>query len=98
MIQVVWEFVVKPQVVAEFEQAYGPGGDWARLFSRYPGFRGTALLRDVATPRRYLTIDSWETQRDRDEMLARAEAEYSRLDVSCADWTESEAEVGIFSL
>jgi heme-degrading monooxygenase HmoA len=96
MIQVVWEFVVKPQAIEPFEQAYGPAGDWAVLFARYPGFRGTTLLRDVATPGRYLTVDSWESERHRDEMLTRARDEYARLDSSCADWMESEAEIGIF--
>ena len=96
MIQVVWAFVVKPQAIEPFERAYGPDGDWAVLFARYPGFRGTTLLRDVATPGRYVTVDTWESTRHRDDMLTRAEAEYTRLDSSCADWMDSQSEIGIF--
>jgi heme-degrading monooxygenase HmoA len=96
VIQVVWEFRVKPHAIERFEQAYGPAGDWAVLFARYQGFRGTTLLRDVAVPGRYVTIDSWESRRHRDDMLVRAQAEYTRLDSSCAGWMESEAEVGVF--
>jgi hypothetical protein len=96
MIQVVWEFVVKEEAQEQFERAYGPGGEWSRLFARHPGFHGTTLLRDTAHPRRYLTIDSWETWTHRERMLAQAGAEYSALDAAFAEWTESEAEVGVF--
>lgn len=96
MIQVVWEFIVKETARDDFEQAYGPGGDWARLFARYPGFRGTTLLRDATHPRRYLTIDAWGTLDDRDRMLAESAKEYAALDAACGEWTESEVEVGVF--
>ncbi|MEX2271508.1 MAG: hypothetical protein WD690_08565 [Vicinamibacterales bacterium] len=36
MIQVVWQFVVKEEAVDRFERAYGPNGEWARLFARHP--------------------------------------------------------------
>ncbi len=57
MVEIVWEFVVKEEARGQFELAYGPGGAWSKLFARYPGFRGTTLLRDTENPRRYLTID-----------------------------------------
>ena len=98
MIQVIWEFRVRPDAEEAFERVYAADGDWAELFSRHPGFGGTMLLRDVSTPRRYLTVDSWESKRHRDDMLAASEDEYSRLDAACADWMESEAEVGIFDV
>ena len=33
---VVWEFQVKAECEAEFVTAYGPDGEWARLFRRSP--------------------------------------------------------------
>lgn len=96
MIHVVWEFVVKQEAVRRFEQAYGPDGDWSRLFAKYSGFNGTTLLRDTVNPRRYLTIDAWETLADRERMLVEAAERYSALDAKFVAWTESEAEVGIF--
>ncbi len=39
MVQVTWEFVVKQEALGQFEQAYGPGGEWNRLFGGYPGGR-----------------------------------------------------------
>jgi len=46
---------------ADFEQVYGPDGDWSRFFAGARGFVGTELLRDVETPGRYLVIDRWES-------------------------------------
>jgi heme-degrading monooxygenase HmoA len=96
MIEIVWEFVVKEEARGQFELAYGPGGAWSKLFARCPGFRGTTLLRDTKNPRRYLTIDFWDTVAQREQMLAERKAEYSNLDAAFADWTESKTEVGIF--
>ena len=96
MIEIVWEFVVKEEARGQFELAYGPGGAWNKLFARCPGFRGTTLLRDTKNPRRYLTIDFWDTLAQREQMLTERKAEYSNLDAAFADWTESKAEVGIF--
>ena len=96
MIEIVWEFVVKEEARGQFELAYGPGGAWSKLFARCPGFRGTTLLRDTKNPRRYLTIDFWDTEAQRKQMLTERKAEYSNLDAAFADWTESKTEVGIF--
>jgi heme-degrading monooxygenase HmoA len=96
MIEIVWEFVVKEEARGQFELAYGPGGTWSKLFARCPGFRGTTLLRDTQNPRRYLTIDFWDTLAQREQMLAEREAEYSNLEAAFGDWTESKTEVGIF--
>lgn len=96
MIQVVWQFIVKERTVDRFLQAYGPDGAWSRLFREHPGFLGTTLLRDVANPRRFLTIDAWETPSHRDRMLSLARDEYSSLDDLFAGLTESEVEIGVF--
>jgi heme-degrading monooxygenase HmoA len=96
VIHVVWEFIVKEPALDDFEKAYGPRGDWSRLFARYPGFNGTTLLRDTANPRRYLTIDAWETLAARERMLGEAAEQYAALDARCGAWTQSEAEIGVF--
>ena len=96
MLHIVWEFVVKKGAVEEFERIYGPDGAWARIFAGYPGFVGTTLLRDEETPRRYLTIDVWETDGHRRRMLTQEKARYADLDEALADLTESEDEIGNF--
>ena len=98
MIEIVWEFVVKQEARGQFELAYGPGGAWSKLFAGRPGFRGTTLLRDTTNPRRYLAIDLWDTEAQREQVLAERQAEYSDLDAAFGDWTESRTEVGIFRL
>ena len=50
----------------------------------------------MKNPQRYLTIDLWDTLDQREQMLAEHKAEYSNLDASFTDWTESESEVGVF--
>jgi heme-degrading monooxygenase HmoA len=96
MIEIVCEFVVKEEARGQFELAYGPGGAWSKLFAQSPGFRGTTLLRDTKNPRRYLTIDLWDTEAQRKQVLTERKAEYSSLDAAFEDWTESRAEVGAF--
>jgi heme-degrading monooxygenase HmoA len=96
MIQVIWEFVVKDETRGQFELAYGPGGAWSKLFSKSPGFRGITLLRNEENPRRYITIDLWDSEALRDQALAENEAAYANLDASFAEWTESETELGVF--
>jgi len=96
MIEIVWEYVVKEEARGQFELAYGPGGAWSKLFAQAPGFRGTTLLRDVENPRRYMTIDIWDSLDQREQMLAEHKAEYADLDAAFAGWTESEVELGVF--
>jgi heme-degrading monooxygenase HmoA len=96
MIEIVWEFVVKEETQGQFELAYGPGGAWSKLFAQSPGFRGISLMRDTQSPRRYLTVDVWDTVELREQALAEHAAEYAELDAAFADWTESETELGIF--
>ena len=98
MVEIVWEFVVKEGSQGQFELAYGPGGAWSNLFGRCAGFRGTTVLRDAKNPRRYLTIDLWDSELEWEQALAEHKAEYADLDTAFAEWTESEVEVGIFSV
>jgi heme-degrading monooxygenase HmoA len=96
MIEIVWEFVVKEEARGQFELAYGPGGAWSKLFAHCPGFRGITVLREAKDPRRYLTIDLWETDTQREQALVERKAEYADLEAAFGEWTESMTEVGIF--
>ncbi|HMK07738.1 MAG TPA: antibiotic biosynthesis monooxygenase [Anaerolineales bacterium] len=98
MIQIVWQYEVKEGCRSAFELAYGPGGAWSSLFGKCPGFRGTALLRDTSNPCRYLAVDSWDNEEDRQAMLAENREEHSALDSSFREWTESETRLGVFRL
>jgi hypothetical protein len=50
----------------------------------------------MKNPRRYLTIEFWDTEAQREQMLAERKAEYSDLDAALGDWTESRTELGVF--
>jgi len=96
MIEIIWEYVVKEETRGLFELAYGPGGAWSKLFQKCPGFKGTTLLRGTKDPRRYVAIELWDKEDQRDQALADRPAEYSRLDASFSEWTESRTKVGAF--
>ena len=95
---VIWRFEVHPDHVAAFESAYGPAGDWARLFARHEGFLAVELVRDRSHSRQYLTIDRWRSRADYEAMHAGASIEYQRLDRSCESFTSSEEKLGGFDV
>jgi heme-degrading monooxygenase HmoA len=92
----VWQFQVKPGLEAEFERVYGPKGDWAQLFQRAVGYQCTELLHDVAAPRRYVTIDRWESESAFAAFKHEFAADYRRMDKACERFTESETDLGNF--
>lgn len=96
MVRVVWEFVARADKVKEFERSYAPSGPWAELFRRSTGYRRTLLLRDAENPRRYLTVDSWESAAAQRALREELAEEYEALDRTCERWTESERCMGVF--
>ena len=96
MLHNIWEFQVRADRLSEFERYYSEVGPWAQLFRKGPGFRGTVLLRDSEDPRRFLTIDAWDTLDAHAAMLERFQDEYSDLDHACEHLVEAERRVGIF--
>jgi heme-degrading monooxygenase HmoA len=93
---IVWELRPRPGREEEFERAYGPEGDWARLFRRAEGYLGTELLRDPAGPGRYLTIDRWASRAAFAAFKRAHGAEYEALDRACEGLTERESSLGSF--
>lgn len=93
----VWEFHVRPGSEPAFEAAYGPTGDWARLFGEAPGFLGTELLRDPAQKGRYLTLDRWDSADAFADFRAARDADYRALDARCEPWTTLETSLGAFA-
>jgi quinol monooxygenase YgiN len=92
----VWEFEVAPEQHAAFERAYGPEGDWVRLFRQGKGYRRTELLRDRERPGRYLTVDYWESAEACAAFRAAFGAPFQALDEACAALTTREVERGRF--
>lgn len=95
MYVIVWKYEVLADREMDFRVAYGPDGDWARLFAKHDGFVGTELIT-TDQPRHYLTIDRWESARAFDAYMAleRDMDEYRRLDQRSEALTVSEELVG----
>ena len=58
----VWEYDVPEDRVDRFIAAYGPSGDWARLFARGGGFARTELFRSIQVVTRFVSIDWWRSE------------------------------------
>ena len=48
MFLIVWAFEAQPGREPEFERVYASDGDWSRLFTRSPHYKGSDLLRRAA--------------------------------------------------
>jgi heme-degrading monooxygenase HmoA len=98
MFVALWEFEVKPGGEERFEKAYGPDGDWARLFRNDSNYRETRLLRDPLRPAIYLTLDFWSSRPAYEKFLADHGAEYKTLDDATEGLTSNERRIGWYEL
>ena len=93
---IVWEFRIRPEKESEFVEHYGPDGSWAQLFRAGVGYIRTELVRDVADPLRFLTLDYWQSQSEFKKFRDANLAEYERLDKEFESLTEKETRLGSF--
>lgn len=94
----VWEFVVTPERVGDFVEAYGPAGDWVRFFRRDPAYVRTLLLRDRENPARFVTLDFWSSRQACEEFRRRYRSEFDVLDTKFEAWTLRETHLGDFDV
>jgi len=92
-----WEFLVAPDRIEEFKHHYGPTGSWVTLFRRSPGYIETLLLQDSANPRRFITIDRWESLDAYQSFHSRFSREYAAIDEVCQHLTITEIPLGRYS-
>jgi len=93
---IVWQFLVDEPQREAFERAYGPVGRWVTLFRRSPGFLGTELLHDREEPRRYFTVDRWESAAAFAAFRQDHGAAYETLDRELEGLSSEEVRVGEF--
>ena len=96
MYVVLWRFRSLSGLEREFERAYGPSGEWTRLFQQGVGYLGTELLKRSDDPREYLAMDRWASGAAYEAFLSRFSSEYRRLDQRMEELTEEEVCVGSF--
>jgi heme-degrading monooxygenase HmoA len=80
MFVILWEFDVKSECEEKFTRVYPPSGAWPRLFATHAKFRETRLLRNVAEPLRFVTMDVWESRENYEHFLHSSAAAYRALD------------------
>jgi heme-degrading monooxygenase HmoA len=96
MYVVLWRFRSSMGRESEFEQAYGPSGEWTRLFQHGEGYLGSELLQRSDDPREYLVLDRWASRAVYEVFRARFSSEYRRLDSRLEELTEEEVPMGAF--
>ncbi len=96
MTAIIWEFRTLPDKAAEFEQAYGPAGDWVGLFGKSKGYRGTELFIDPVNKGRYVTLDRWDSLSAYEEFKSEHQQEYSALDRRFESCMAQELFIGSF--
>lgn len=92
----IWEYRVKPGSRKQFLRAYGPEGDWVRLFREADGYIRTELLCDADDPNRFVTIDRWVSSEARDKFRVSHSGEFESLDERFEALTDEERFIGDF--
>ena len=96
MFVAIWEFLVRPEMLSQFDQAYGPEGAWVRLFRQGEGYLRTELVRDVSVSLRYVTLDFWKSRDAYESSREKYAVQYKEIDVQCGELTEREEQIGWF--
>lgn len=96
MFLALWEFEVKSGCADRFQCAYGPQGEWVRLFRTDPDFIETRLLQDAAAPNKFITLDFWQTRDAYETFKELNHAAYAALDRDFENLTVFENCIGMF--
>ena len=98
MFVALWEYEVKPGCEESFQSAYGPQGDWVRLFQADPHFHETRLLQDLSRPRFYFTLDYWDSETSFEQFKSANHAAYAAIDRATEPLTLSERHLTSFNI
>src|ERR1044072_4972599 len=79
MLVIVWEYMARPDRLAEFESLYRPDGPWVELFKKSPGFVSTTLMRDVHDTHRFVIADRWMSEASYEAFKLEFAPEYESL-------------------
>lgn len=95
MYRIVWEYSVKEDCLPEFEEVYGPEGQWAVFFRRSPDYAGTSLFRSTTEANRFITLDLWRSRVAYEQFRKAHADDYAALDESCERLIERERTLGV---
>ena len=94
----IWRFQAATGRELEFTAAYGPEGDWARLFRQSPGYLRTELARLDPAGDVFLITDRWASRKDWDDFLVAHGDAYHQLDRAFAPLCASETELDEYEM
>ncbi len=96
-LTIVWQFTARAGKERQFEEVYGPEGEWAVLFRTAEGYLGSHLYQSAQGPRRYLVVDRWTSAEAFAEFKRASGEQYRALDARCEELTEAEVHLGDFT-
>jgi heme-degrading monooxygenase HmoA len=94
MFVALWEYEVKPGYEKRFEEAYGPDGDWVRLFRSDSRYYETRLVRNSFRSSIYHTLDFWDSRDAYEKFMAAHKEEYKALDAAGEKSARNERRLG----
>jgi len=97
VIAVVWQFEVKPDARAAFEQFYGADGEWTMLSRKSRSFIGSSFLREFSQEPRYLLIEYWSEMLPYERHLADLSDEIAALERSREEMVVAAMPLGVFN-
>lgn len=95
MYRIVWEFAVKPEALSEFEDVYGPDGQWGRFFRRSADYLGTEFFRSTTDPAHFMTLDVWRSRAAYEQFRKAHADDYAALDKWCERLIARERTLGV---
>ena len=87
---------MKSEHLIAFEYAYGPKGEWVKLFKNGKGYLATELHYDKGDPQHFVTIDYWISKEARDTFKKEFYSAFNALDIKFEEFTLSEKHIGDF--
>ena len=97
MIAVVWQFDVKKERNAEFEELYGAEGEWTRLNRPTRSYLGSSFLRDQSRASRYLLVEYWSEMVVYEQHRAYQSEAFATLEARRNTLVDAFEPVGIFT-
>ena len=97
MIAIMWQFDVKDQRRAEFEELYGVDGEWATMNRQTRSYLGSSFLRDQNRSSRYVVIEYWSEMVVDEQHRAYRSDVIEALEGRLAEIVKSIEPVGVFT-
>lgn len=97
MIAIMWQFDVKSERKAEFEELYGADGEWATMNRQTRSYLGSSFLRDQNRSSRYVVIEYWSEMVVYEQHRAYRSDAITALETRRAALVEALEPLGVFT-